>query len=285
MKNFAQISEALKYIDEHLDESLTLEFLAEKYNFSPFYFHRLFSAIVGKSLAAYVRDRRILYSCISLCTTETGILDIALAYGFDSAQAFSRTFKAVTGVPPSTYRMQNHCPSIISADELVKKFTNRLKGGILVDPIIKKQGKLIVAGTCGKGSKTAEVWSAFGKLSEEKPLKNALSDDGYEVRIYENEKDEVGVVYAGQAVSDKNVDPAYTVIELPVSTYASFDVYVADGYDSENDAMEEWLESNQQNYKQRPLEDGRNYCIEYYSVRYNGDNEESIVEIWVPIEK
>ncbi len=283
MKNIEQISEALKYIDEHLDKALTLELLSEKYCFSPFYFHRLFSAIVGKSLAAYIRDRRILYACISLCMTEQSILDIALAHGFHSAQAFSRTFKAVQGVSPSTYRRQNHCPSIISVDEMVRKFTNRLKGGILMDPIIKKQGKLIIAGTCGKGHETAEVWSEFIKLSKKKPLKNAQTDDGYEVRIYENKDDEVGVVYVGNAVSSKEVDPSYKVIELPASKYASFDVYVADGYCSKNDVMDEWLKSNKGKYKQRFLENGGNYCVEYYSTRYNGEGEDSIVEIWVPI--
>lgn len=285
VNNFTQISEALRYIDEHLDETLTLEFLSEKYCFSPFYFHRLFSAIVGKSLAAYVRDRRVLYSCFPLCTTEQSILDIALAHGFNSAQAFSRTFKVVQGVSPSIYRMQNYCPSIISVDELIRKFTNRLKGGIFVDPIIKKQDKLIIAGTYGEGCKTAEVWAEFEKLSEEKPLKNALSDDGYEVRIYENKEDEVGVVYVGNAVSNKDVDPAYTVIELPASKYALFDVYVANDYRSENDTMDEWLASNKENYKERFLADGKNYCVEYYSARYNGDSEDSIVEMWLPIEK
>lgn len=285
VNNFVQISKALRYIDEHLDETLTLEFLSEKFCFSPFYFHRLFSAIVGKSLAVYVRERRILYSCISLCTTEQSILEIALAHGFNSAQAFSRTFKALQGISPSTYRMQNHCPSIISVDELVKKFTNRLKGGIFVEPNIKTQDKLIIAGTYGEGHKTAEVWSAFEKLSKERPLKNALSDDGYEIRIYDNEEDEVGVVYVGNAVSGREIDSVYTVIELPASKYASFDVYVADGYCSENDAIEEWLTSNKENYKKRVFENGKDYCVEYYSARYNGNSKESIVEIWVPIEK
>lgn len=154
-----------------------------------------------------------------------------------------------------------------------------------MDPVIKKQSKLTIAGTCGKGHKTGEVWSAFQKLGAEKPLKNALSDDGYEVRIYEGKEDQTGIVYVGQAVSGKDVDRAYTVIELPASKYAVFDVYVTDGYSSENDAIEEWLASNRENYRQKPLQNGKHYCVEYYSARYNGDSEDSIVEIWVPVEK
>ena len=92
MNHFSKISDALKYIDEHLEEQLSLEMLAEKFHFSTFYFHRIFSAVVGKSLAAYVRDRRILRAAALLYSTEKPVLEIALDCGFQSAQAFSRAF-------------------------------------------------------------------------------------------------------------------------------------------------------------------------------------------------
>ena len=76
MNSFTQISQALKYIDTHLDEQLYLEKLSEQFFFSPFYFHRLFSAIVGKSLAAYIRDRRILFACKYLCETQKPVSQI-----------------------------------------------------------------------------------------------------------------------------------------------------------------------------------------------------------------
>jgi len=84
-------------------------------------------------------------------------------------------------------------------------------------------------------------------------------------------------------VSDKQVNPAYRVVELPASEYASFDVYVARGYDSENSAMNEWLANNDQKYRERLL-DGKHYCVEFYDERFHGEEEDSIVEIWVPIE-
>lgn len=113
-----------------MEQAITLEMLAERFFLSPFYFHRLFSLIVGKPLAAYVRDRRVLYACKLLCDTDKSILDIALDCGFNSPQAFSRTFKAMQGISPREYRIQGYQPVILSAEELVMKFTNRLKGGI-----------------------------------------------------------------------------------------------------------------------------------------------------------
>ncbi|MEY8330752.1 AraC family transcriptional regulator [Lachnospiraceae bacterium 48-33] len=282
MNNFSQISKALKYIDEHLDEPIRLEALAKKFLISPFYFHRLFSAIVGKPLAAYVRDRRILYACRQLNDTEKTILDIALDVGFHSLPSFSRAFKSIQGLTPSEYRKQGYHPVIISSDELIRNFTNRLKGGIFVNPNIIKHDTLLIAGTCGDGNKTGEVWKSLEKLSNEKPLSNTLSESGYEIRTYNGEK---CTVYTGYAVSDKNVDSAYSLFELPAAEYASFDVYVSNGYDSENNAMDEWLKTNTKGYTEKLLNGTIHYCVEYYDERFNGEDADSIVEIWVPIEK
>ena len=69
MNNFYKISEAMKYIDAHLNDKLSVQMIAEQFVFSPYYFHRLFTSIVGKSLMAYVRDRRIAYACKMLNET------------------------------------------------------------------------------------------------------------------------------------------------------------------------------------------------------------------------
>ncbi len=283
LTSFSQINEALKYIDEHLDEPITLEMLSKKFFLSPFYFHKLFSIIVGKSLAAYIRDRRVLYACKQLCNTEKTILDIALDCGFNSPQSFSRTFKNVQGVSPNEYRTQGYHPVIVTVDELIMKFTNRLRGGIFLNPNIIKRGTMIIAGTHGDGNRTWDVWNAFEKLCSEKPLNDALSTNGYEIRVYESDK---CTVYVGYSVSSKdNIDSAYSVFELPASKYASFDVYVSNGYESENSAMDEWLKTNSEGYSERLINGNAHYCVEYYDERFNGNEANSIVEIWIPIEK
>jgi AraC family transcriptional regulator len=49
----------VEHIDRHLDEPLELETLAGVAHFSPFHFHRLFSAWMGETLGEYVRRRRL----------------------------------------------------------------------------------------------------------------------------------------------------------------------------------------------------------------------------------
>ncbi len=281
MSNFNEIKEALEYIDSHLDDPISFEILAERYHFSPYYFHRMFSVIVGKTVAAHVRDRRLLAACMQLSATRKSILDIALDCGYNSAQSFSRAFKEMYGIPPIEYRKQGFKPVVVTVDEMIMKFTNRLKGGIILNPNIIKQDALIIAGTCGSGNKTWDVWNAFEKLSTEKPLQNKVSENGYEIRVYE---DDVCTVYTGVSVSNEHVDDAYTIFKLPVSKYASFDVYVANGYDSENSAMDEWLKTNAEGYSEQLL-GNRHFCVEYYDERFNGSESGSIVEIWIPIEK
>lgn len=198
MNHFEQISGALQYIDSHLAEPVTLAMLAEQCHFSPFYFHRLFTAVVGKSLAAYIRDRKILHACRLLAETDRSMLDIALDSGFQSAQAFSRAFRDSQGMSAREYRRQGCRPVVVTAEELIVRFTNRLRGGVLVNPMLIRRGPLRIAGTCGDGSRTGEVWQRFMRLREEKPLTNAASESGYEVRLYQGGG---CTVHVGQCVS------------------------------------------------------------------------------------
>ena len=97
----------LTYIDVHLAEPLDLKRLAEAAHFSPYHFHRLFAAWMGETLGDYVRRRRVEVAASRLIAQpRTKILDVALAVGFGSAEAFSRAFRRHTGASPSAWRQQ-----------------------------------------------------------------------------------------------------------------------------------------------------------------------------------
>lgn len=284
MNNFYKIGEAIKYIDAHLNETLSVQLIAEQFAFSPYYFHRLFTSIVGKSMIAYVRDRRIAYACKMLNESGQKVLDIALDLGFDSAQSFSRAFKSITGMSPTEYRARQIVPCIVSAAELVKQFTNRLKGGIVMNPNMIKRDKMILAGVSGAGTETAEMWKRFMKLYQEIPLTGKISDDSYEVRIFDSVTEKESVFVGCEINSDCDRCGEYEIFHIPSSEYASFDVYVKEGYESENNAMEEWLVSNEKGYVRNLLE-GKLYCIEHYDARFDESSDESIVEIWLPVRR
>lgn len=281
MGNFDSIKEALLFIDENLTQPISIEAVAGHFHFSTYYFHRMFSLIVGKTMSVHIRDRRLMQACVRLAGSDNTILSIALDCGYNSAQAFSRVFKNVYGLSPSQYRRNGFFPTITTVDEMIMKFTNRLKGGILVNPKIIKKDALHILGVSGDGNKTWEVWNTFETKKGEHPIPDKLSDNGYEIRLYEND---TSTVHVGLAVLEGTAALNYTCVHLPASKYACFDVYVAQGYDSENNAMNQWLETNEEGYVERLLENGAHYCVEYYDGRFSGEEAGSIVEIWIPIE-
>jgi AraC family transcriptional regulator len=92
-------------IDRQLDRPLDLETLAAVAHFSPFHFHRLFSAWMGETLGDYLRRRRTEIAAMRLASQpRVPVLNIALSVGFGSGEAFARAFKARFGCSPSAWR-------------------------------------------------------------------------------------------------------------------------------------------------------------------------------------
>jgi AraC family transcriptional regulator len=81
----------LTYIDDHLDQALPLATLADVAHFSPFHFHRMFSAWLGETLGDCLRRRRLEVAALRLITQpRTPVLTMALMVGFGSGLACVR---------------------------------------------------------------------------------------------------------------------------------------------------------------------------------------------------
>lgn len=101
----ARINRVLDYIEEHLQESLTLERLADVAHFSSYHFHRVFAAMVGETLNRFIARVRIERAMQRLIAyPERSITDIALDSGFASSQTFARAFRDHTGMSASDWR-------------------------------------------------------------------------------------------------------------------------------------------------------------------------------------
>jgi AraC family transcriptional regulator len=96
------------FIQEHLDEELSLDRLARVAHFSPCHFHRIFRGIVGEGVNEYVRRLRLESAAVALKTTDWSILDIALRAGYNAHEAFTRAFRQMFGASPSQYRAGQH---------------------------------------------------------------------------------------------------------------------------------------------------------------------------------
>lgn len=104
-----RIHRVTAHIDEHLDQPLDLEVLAAVANFSAFHFHRLFRAWTGETLGDYLRRRRVETGALRLATQPgSSVLEVALAVGFGSGEAFARAFRQRFGSTPSAWRKERN---------------------------------------------------------------------------------------------------------------------------------------------------------------------------------
>lgn len=101
MEWIEQLNRAISYMEEHLEEGIELEKVAEIACCSAFHFQRMFSYIADIPLSEYIRRRKMTRAAFDLQNKDIKIIDIALNYGYDSPTAFTRAFKNVHGISPS----------------------------------------------------------------------------------------------------------------------------------------------------------------------------------------
>jgi len=123
MHAWEQIQQTIEFIEDHLGEEINIESLAKTAALSPFYYQRLFSRLVKKPVAEYVKLRRMAKATEILCQKDMRILDIALELGFSSHELFSRTFKDTFGMTPDEYRKNPQTLSRMTKPELLLRYT------------------------------------------------------------------------------------------------------------------------------------------------------------------
>ena len=94
----------LVHIQQHLDDTLGLPELAGLACFSPYHFHRVFKGMVGESVKEHIRRLRLERAASQLKLGTAPVTHIAFDAGYESHEAFTRSFRAVFGVSPSQFR-------------------------------------------------------------------------------------------------------------------------------------------------------------------------------------
>ncbi|MEL7623127.1 MAG: AraC family transcriptional regulator [Clostridiales bacterium] len=98
------IQRSLDYTEAHLTEKIDYEAVAKQACSSAFHFQRMFSMLCGFSLGDYIRMRRLTLAAQDLLSTGDKIIDIALKYGYDTPESFSRAFQRFHGITPTEAR-------------------------------------------------------------------------------------------------------------------------------------------------------------------------------------
>ena len=225
------IQRAIDYTEAHLTEEIDYDAVAKEACSSAFHFQRVFSIMCGLTLGDYIRMRRLSLAADELIHSDEKVIDIALKYGYETPESFTRAFSRFHGITPTEARNGG----------MVKSFSRLsvkliLTGGSEMDYRIEKPGAIKVI--CKRervhkpetGAGTPDITGFWAKCGQDGTMQKICSYIPERPRLagllgicfsLETEGDVfpygIGAEYNGAPV-DKDLE----VIELPDFTYAVF---------------------------------------------------------------
>lgn len=135
------IQNAINYVEEHLTEDIDYEEVAKEAACSNFYFQRIFGILCGLSLGDYIRNRRLTLAGDELSASDDKVIDVALKYGYESPESFTRAFSRFHGVTPSEAKKDGS--KLKSFSRISVKIT--LSGGSVMNyKIVEKESFSII---------------------------------------------------------------------------------------------------------------------------------------------
>ena len=278
------ISGAICYIEENITEEITVEKIAKKVFISPFYFQKCFSMMCGFTVSEYIRKRRLSLAGSELVSTDNKIIDIAVKYGYDSPDSFTKAFTRFHGVTPTEVRKEGAV--IKSFAPLKIKFT--LEGGFTMDYQIIEKNAFQVMGV----SRIFKYENAFNEIPKfwQEHFRNGGGEKVcgmYGVNIDEAMgMNEFTYMIADDYSAEKCIPTGCDVKNFSAGTWAVFPCRGAmpDSLQNVNKKIfSEWLP----NCKDYEIAFG--CSIEFYSnpnEYKNGTLDENYYsEIWIPVKK
>ncbi len=225
------IQKAIDYVESNITEEIDFEEAAKRAYSSPFHFQRVFGILCGISLGDYIRMRRLSLAGEELSKGNGKIIDIALKYGYDTPESFSRAFTRFHGIAPSEAK---HGGKVKIFTPLSVKLT--LTGGSKMDYRIEKRDAFQVVCKRKRVEKPqaanatrdiTEMWRECGKDGTMEKLisfmpKNAVMK-GLLGICFSSELDAkqfpygIGVEYDG-----RKIDDGLEIVTIPANTYAVF---------------------------------------------------------------
>ncbi|MCQ1530810.1 AraC family transcriptional regulator [Lutispora saccharofermentans] len=160
-----QLNEAINYIEENLAGEISYDTISKIAQCSVYNFQRMFSYIADKPLSEYIRSRRLTLAAFDLLNSTEKIIDIALKYGYESQDAFSRAFKNFHGVLPSIVRNETvqlkSCPKL--SFQITIKGENHMNYQIEQWPAFKVMGISHKLKTAAAFEVIPQIWESAWK--------------------------------------------------------------------------------------------------------------------------
>lgn len=279
-----RLTEAIAYLEDHLEDDIDLARMAQIACCSPFHFQRMFSYLAEVPLGEYIRRRKMTRAAEDLQHEGERIIDIALKYGYDSPTAFNRAFQSVHGIAPSEARK----PGTVLKAYLPISFKVTIKGEAEMNYRIEKKDAFRIVGIKEHYKLNVEenfaqipaFWAQTvqsGKFAQILGLINQEPKGVLGVSSCMNGKD---FDYYIAASSDMAVPEGLEEYTIPACTWA---IFTSIGpmptaiQTLQKRIVSEWLPSSGYEYANAP-------DIEVY---FAGDQQahDYRCEVWLPVEK
>lgn len=276
------ITTSIRYIEEHLTDEITLETIAARINLSPFYFQKGFSILCGTTVSEYIRNRRLSLAGRDLQIDGAKVIDVAMKYGYDSADSFTKAFTRFHGITPAKAKsgdaeVRNYLPLKIHIS---------MKGGFEMECKVVKKPAFTVIGSAKifeneKGQKECpQFWDehfASGMGAYICGTYGICIDDDAPKGCFK-------YVIADDYVPTKDFPSGLEKIEIPESTWAVFPCVgpMPDALQKViTEIFTEWIPGNS-DYDIAGM-----YNVEYYSPACDypkgNQDEKYYTEIWIPV--
>ena len=284
MEWMAVIGDSVQYIEDHITEDISAHKIAKAVGVSPFYFQKGFAMLCGFSVAEYIRNRRLALAGNDLLITDDKIIDIAMKYGYDSPDSFTKAFTRFHGVSPSSVRRDE----VLLKTFAPLKLKLSLEGGYLMDyKIVKKDAFTVIANAKTfpyEGAK--EIVPQFWQEHFQTGMNRYICGE-YGINIdLEMSRENFEYLIADPYNPQKDVPEGLVTRTIPAFDWA---VFPCRGpmpnalQDVNTKIYTEWLPALKE------YEFAAGYCVEYYDdpTKYaKGTQDENYYcEIWIPVKK
>jgi AraC family transcriptional regulator len=270
------INKAILYIENNLESKVSINDISNHIYSSTYNFQRVFSILTGLSVGEYIKNRRLSLAGTDLCKSNTSVLDVALKYGYETSESFSKAFTRFHGIPPKNAKKKGN--SLKFYGQL--KIVITLEGGNFMEYRIEKKPKfkiLAMTESFNGETSTIEIPKFWGNFFA-KGYGSVVS--GWYGVCHDMNGDTFKYSIADPYEEGTPVPENFNVISIPELTWAIFTCIgpMPDAIQNTwKKIFTEWLPSSE--YEVVP-----GFDFEYYSGP-NTQDPDYLSEIWISVKK
>lgn len=274
MNYINEIQKAIDYIEVNLDKDINFDIVAKEVGMSAFYFHRIFSAVIGVSPTTYIRNRRLTVAAQEISKNNENILDIALKYGFESHEAFSRAFKNFHGVVPKMAKTDgNEFKNFSKANLDIEVNTNNILNYRIESKEVIKVLAFLRKFNIENKDEIPKYWEELKESGTLEKISNNYKKDLLGICIGTQSDFEYKYGIGVEQTEDIETNIEMETIEISKSTWV---VFKCEGQDEKN-INELWTRI----YKEFFITSSYKQSMDIDFELYDDEN----TEIWIPISK